>query len=79
MKPKKRTSRTQPVRARAKQTRDREPEVPTPQRGHRVRIRLLMVCMIAAFGVVAARLVQLQTDPDMRFGDEDLKLSLIHI
>lgn len=48
-------------------------DAPQTERWHRIRIQLLMVCMTLLFGVITARLVQLQSDPDLRFSEEDLK------
>lgn len=42
------------------------------ERVHRIRVCLVGVCFLVAYGTVAGRLVQLQTDPDARFSEEDL-------
>jgi cell division protein FtsI (penicillin-binding protein 3) len=59
--------------SRTKKKRPKTAEVAVTKKGHRIRIRLLMLCLMATFGVIGARLVQLQMDADLRFGDEDLK------
>ena len=43
-----------------------------PGWGHRIRVRLVSLLFLMAFGVVAFRLVQIQMDPDMRLSQEDL-------
>ncbi len=42
------------------------------ERVHRIRVCLVGICFLAAYGTVAGRLVQLQVDPDARFSQEDL-------
>lgn len=66
---------TKPVSTRSQRnTRNSKAEpVDTVQRGHRVRLRIIGFFMTLAFCLIAARLVQFQLDPDMRFDQEDLK------
>lgn len=63
------------MNSKTRKTNPRAPknEVLVAGKGHRVRARILMICIMMLFGVVTARLVQFQLDPDMRFSDEDLK------
>ena len=46
---------------------------PTIEKGHRIRIVIAGAALSLCFMVVAARLVQLQVDPDLRFSEEDIR------
>jgi cell division protein FtsI (penicillin-binding protein 3) len=43
-----------------------------PQKRHRWRVRLLFAVVCLPFGLLGARLVMLQLDPDLRFSEEEL-------
>lgn len=56
-------------RAKAKEPKVRESG---PGKRQRIRIRLLMFLFVLPFAAVSVRLVMFQTDPDLRFNDEEL-------
>ena len=64
---------TRPVRSQLTRKSRKEEVVDSPQRGHRIRLRMIGFFMTLTFCLISGRLVQFQLDPDMRFDKEDLK------
>ncbi len=59
--------------AASKRIHQKEPVVADgPGKTQRIRIRVLMFLFVLPFTAVAARLVMFQTDPDLRFNEEEL-------